>query len=532
MSAGAGGAEEALRSSNPPGEDGRRGHEGALPPAVVRSFEYGDTPGVGAKGYFNCDSRLDPNRLYSYDDDGNLASVTSGDPGRYFTFDSHDRLLCQGTTVGACDTLRVDYDADGQRIRDVTHVPGSSGGYTLERFYLDDLFTLYVGGGKHYADFHVLAGGQELALKRVDPVTLRTTGLWALGPWPDAGGPGTWLLVLAACGALAGGLVVAGRLGGSLEPPRRPVPAGLALVLVVVLVVPPLPAWAGGGGGGVSTGRRWFLNDPVGSASVVLTRDGLAEREVVYRPFGGIYEQAGSDPNSTIFAGHRQEENSQLYSMNARWQDPETGTFLSVDPVVSDSGDPQSYNAYAYARNNPVSYADPTGAICTPPLAGGTCSSTDSINGTEYIVTVTLFTPLDMGWLDSALDNAGSSFSVASTPSGFGNGGGVGPAVSGGLGGGGAVTVPTFAPPSWAALGMLYAGFAEEGAEGGVLFGPEAIPIGIGIMVGGALLGDLLTGGPLSQSSTSSFASHWCCSRVEKTARRRRGQTLSSTRME
>jgi hypothetical protein len=41
--------------------------------------------------------------------------------------------------------------------------------------------------------------------------------------------------------------------------------------------------------------------------------------------------------------------------------DPESGTFVSVDPVVPDAGDPQSYNAYVYARNNPVSRVDPTG---------------------------------------------------------------------------------------------------------------------------------------------------------------------------
>lgn len=41
--------------------------------------------------------------------------------------------------------------------------------------------------------------------------------------------------------------------------------------------------------------------------------------------------------------------------------DPQTGTFLSVDPMVTDRWDPQSYNAYSYARNNPNSITDPTG---------------------------------------------------------------------------------------------------------------------------------------------------------------------------
>ena len=45
----------------------------------------------------------------------------------------------------------------------------------------------------------------------------------------------------------------------------------------------------------------------------------------------------------------------------ARWMDPTTGTFLSVDPVVPAYDDPQSLNAYAYARNNPITLDDPTG---------------------------------------------------------------------------------------------------------------------------------------------------------------------------
>jgi hypothetical protein len=41
--------------------------------------------------------------------------------------------------------------------------------------------------------------------------------------------------------------------------------------------------------------------------------------------------------------------------------DPETGTFLSVDPLVRSPAIGQTFNGYAYAENNPVSAVDPTG---------------------------------------------------------------------------------------------------------------------------------------------------------------------------
>jgi RHS repeat-associated protein len=36
-------------------------------------------------------------------------------------------------------------------------------------------------------------------------------------------------------------------------------------------------------------------------------------------------------------------------------------SFCSVDPVGGDPADPQSWNRYAYVRNDPINMADPSG---------------------------------------------------------------------------------------------------------------------------------------------------------------------------
>jgi len=41
--------------------------------------------------------------------------------------------------------------------------------------------------------------------------------------------------------------------------------------------------------------------------------------------------------------------------------DPELGRFVSADPTIQHPYDPQDFNRYAYARNNPVKYIDPNG---------------------------------------------------------------------------------------------------------------------------------------------------------------------------
>ena len=54
------------------------------------------------------------------------------------------------------------------------------------------------------------------------------------------------------------------------------------------------------------------------------------------------------------------------YSHNygARYYDANVGRFLTVDTVVpGDGADPMGFNRYAYARNNPIKYTDPTGHL-------------------------------------------------------------------------------------------------------------------------------------------------------------------------
>jgi RHS repeat-associated protein len=56
---------------------------------------------------------------------------------------------------------------------------------------------------------------------------------------------------------------------------------------------------------------------------------------------------------------------TQLFYVNARYYSGNVGRFLSQDSMSLSTGfdltDPQSLNAYAYARNNPLRYTDPNG---------------------------------------------------------------------------------------------------------------------------------------------------------------------------
>jgi RHS repeat-associated protein len=56
-----------------------------------------------------------------------------------------------------------------------------------------------------------------------------------------------------------------------------------------------------------------------------------------------------------------------IYDFNARMYDPAIGRFLSADTIVPGAGDPQSFNRFAFVRNNPLKYVDPSGH---EPVAG------------------------------------------------------------------------------------------------------------------------------------------------------------------
>lgn len=55
------------------------------------------------------------------------------------------------------------------------------------------------------------------------------------------------------------------------------------------------------------------------------------------------------------------DEYTGLYYFGARYYNPETGRFMSVDPAGIDITNPQSWNRYAYVQNNPYTFVDPDG---------------------------------------------------------------------------------------------------------------------------------------------------------------------------
>jgi RHS repeat-associated protein len=106
----------------------------------------------------------------------------------------------------------------------------------------------------------------------------------------------------------------------------------------------------------------------VGSTTLITDINGNPQEQSDYYPFGGEIPISGSDPNHYKFTGKERDAESCavgrcLDNFGARYFGSSLGRFQTPDAFYKDShvGDPQSWNEYAYARNNPLRYVDPNG---------------------------------------------------------------------------------------------------------------------------------------------------------------------------
>ncbi|HZK00197.1 MAG TPA: RHS repeat-associated core domain-containing protein, partial [Tissierellaceae bacterium] len=86
--------------------------------------------------------------------------------------------------------------------------------------------------------------------------------------------------------------------------------------------------------------------------------------------------------NDYLYCGEQFNGTTGLYYLGARYMNPSTGTFISMDKYQGTINDPISLHKYLYANANPVMYTDPTGySSGTLAETIGTITVMDIING-------------------------------------------------------------------------------------------------------------------------------------------------------
>ncbi|RYZ88241.1 MAG: RHS repeat-associated core domain-containing protein, partial [Proteobacteria bacterium] len=116
----------------------------------------------------------------------------------------------------------------------------------------------------------------------------------------------------------------------------------------------------------------YYHNDYAGSSSAITNKDGVVVQRTILKPFGERWDHAGLEKalaNSRVahlFQGLERDPDTGLDQMGARMYDSSIGQFISRDPLMETNIDlgidsPNELSLYAFAKNNPLRFNDPTG---------------------------------------------------------------------------------------------------------------------------------------------------------------------------
>ena len=119
-------------------------------------------------------------------------------------------------------------------------------------------------------------------------------------------------------------------------------------------------------------GLTWLAADHHGTGQLAINAGTLALSRRKQDPFGNARGSQPTWPNPHGFIDGVADPTGYTH-LGAREYDPTIGRFISVDPLMRIS-DPQQWNGYAYAGNNPETNSDPSGLQQIPhdwPAGGG-----------------------------------------------------------------------------------------------------------------------------------------------------------------
>ena len=102
-----------------------------------------------------------------------------------------------------------------------------------------------------------------------------------------------------------------------------------------------------------------LISDPQGTAQIAVDNGDNQITRRYFDPYGQPLT-GGDDWAGDHGFLNKPTDDTGLTQIGARYYDPTIGRFISVDPIM-DLADPQQWQGYAYANNNPVTYSDPTG---------------------------------------------------------------------------------------------------------------------------------------------------------------------------
>jgi RHS repeat-associated protein len=120
---------------------------------------------------------------------------------------------------------------------------------------------------------------------------------------------------------------------------------------------------------GVAT--NYYGHDGHGSVRYLTGTSGDITDTYTYDAFGNLIASSGSTENNYLYCGEQYDPQLKFYYNRARYLNPDTGRFWTMDTFAGNNEDPLSLHKYLYCQDEPVDGTDPSGRsvyVCTRPL--------------------------------------------------------------------------------------------------------------------------------------------------------------------
>ena len=326
--------------------------------------------------------------IWSYDA---ADRITKNPQGTTFGYDNADQLA-SGTVSGGA-AISTAYDARGNRTQYKVGTSGASNNYSWDQA---GRLTLYKrvssGGSGSFSTTFAYTGDGLRATKKGPGDTTAKVSVW------DEATTGPALLLTDGTSSFVYG------------------PDGVPVEQIT------------------GTVPTYLHQDQLGSTALITDASGAVTGKYAYDPYGKA-TFTGTTSTPLQFNGQYTDAESGLVHLRARYYDPDTGQFLSVDPLVGGSR-----SRYGYAQDDPLTFTDPSGllaiAVCynhSQPFASfiGGLNLCAGVVGGEF---TTLVTGSGNIGIPSSGNTGGILFSNASSPEQLGGwfgelgmSGGVGP---------------------------------------------------------------------------------------------------------
>lgn len=322
------------------------------------------------------------NLVYGFDKIGNLQSRSDGNQNlsETFLYDGLNRLKTATVNSSAAGLVTQSYDYD-----EIGNIKQRSGvgtyGYleTSGKPHAVSSILLDGGGKRHYtydatgnltSELQTLANGATVAAKGRTlsytsfnmPVTIATSSTsmtFLYGPQHQRiKGIAPGLTTVYLNGSDSGSLLYEKDVKANGEVEHRQFISANGMVVAVVKTV------------GSQSNTQYFHRDYLGSVVAVSDEAGTVIERFAYDASGKRrFPAGGQDQQDTLagtntkrgFTNHEHLDALGLIHMNGRVYDPMVARFMTADTGVPHPDDLQSYNRYAYARNNPLLNIDLNG---------------------------------------------------------------------------------------------------------------------------------------------------------------------------